>query len=91
MTGGAGGLFGGDAGLSRLFTGSFATQAGWLLPAALLLLVVGLWLTRRAPRTDLVWAGLLLWGGWVLVTALVFSYMNGIIHQYYTVALVSRK
>jgi 4-amino-4-deoxy-L-arabinose transferase-like glycosyltransferase len=87
MTGGAGGLFGGDAGLSRLFTGSFATQAGWLLPAALLLLVVGLWLTRRAPRTDLVRAGLLLWGGWVLVTALVFSYMNGIIHQYYTVAL----
>ncbi|MGH3514765.1 MAG: hypothetical protein ACRDQI_12615 [Pseudonocardiaceae bacterium] len=87
MTGGAGGLFGGDAGLSRLFTGSFATQAAWLLPAALLLLVFGLWLTRRTPRTDLVRAGLLLWGGWVLVTALVFSYMNGIIHQYYTVAL----
>ena len=81
------GLFGGDAGLSRLFTGSFATQAAWLLPAALLVLVVGLWLTRRAPRTDLVRAGLLLWGGWVLVTALVLSYMNGIIHQYYTVAL----
>jgi 4-amino-4-deoxy-L-arabinose transferase-like glycosyltransferase len=87
MTGGAGGLFGGHTGLSRLFTGSFATQAAWLLPAALLLLVVGLWLTRRAPRTDLVRAGLLLWGGWVLGTALVLSYMNGIIHQYYTVTL----
>ncbi|HET9253961.1 MAG TPA: hypothetical protein VFO16_02020 [Pseudonocardiaceae bacterium] len=46
-----------------------------------------LMLTRRAPRTDLVRAGLLLWGGWMLVTALVFSYMSGIIHQYYTVAL----
>ena len=87
LPGGAGGLFGGHTGLSRLFTGSFGTQAAWLLPAALLLLVVGLWLTRRAGRTDLVRAGLLLGGGWVLVTALVFSYMTGIIHQYYTVAL----
>ena len=30
---------------------------------------------------------MLLWGGWVLVTGLVFSYMNGIIHPYYMVAL----
>lgn len=84
---GGGNMFGGDPGVIRLFTGSFGTQIAWILPAALLLLAVGLWLTRRAPRTDLVRAGLLLWGGWMLVTALVFSYMSGIIHQYYTVAL----
>jgi hypothetical protein len=30
---------------------------------------------------------LLLWGGWLLVTGLVFSYAQGIIHPYYTVAL----
>ncbi|MGH3674070.1 MAG: ArnT family glycosyltransferase [Pseudonocardiaceae bacterium] len=87
MPGGVGGPFGGGTGLTRLFTGSFGTQSAWLLPATLLLLIIGLWLTRRAPRTDLVRAGLLMWGGWVFVTALVFSYMNGIIHQYYTVAL----
>jgi hypothetical protein len=29
----------------------------------------------------------LLWGGWLLVTGLVFSYMQGIIHPYYMVAL----
>lgn len=84
---GGGNMFGGDAGLTRLFTGSFGTQIAWMLPAALLLLALGLWLTRRAPRTDLIRAGLLLWGGWMVVTALVFSYMSGIIHQYYTVAL----
>ena len=28
-----------------------------------------------------------LWGGWLLVTGLVFSYMAGIIHPYYTVAI----
>ena len=44
-------------------------------------------LTRRAPRTDRTRAALLLWGGWLLVTGLVFSYMQGIIHPYYAIAL----
>jgi 4-amino-4-deoxy-L-arabinose transferase-like glycosyltransferase len=69
MVRGMGGMFGGDPGLTRLFTGSFGTQIAWLSPAALLLLVVGYWLTRRAPRTDLARAGLLLWGGWVTALA----------------------
>jgi hypothetical protein len=38
-------------------------------------------------RTDRTRAAALLWGGWVLVTGLVFSYMSGIIHPYYMVAL----
>ena len=29
----------------------------------------------------------MLWGGWLLVTGLVFSFMQGIFHAYYTVAL----
>jgi 4-amino-4-deoxy-L-arabinose transferase-like glycosyltransferase len=45
------------------------------------------WVSRRAPRTDRTRAAALLWGGWVLATGLVFSYMNGIIHPYYMVAL----
>ena len=84
--GGRGG-FGGATGLDRLFNGSFASQISWLLPAALILLVGGLWATRRAPRTDRARAALLLWGGWTVVTGLVFSYMEGIVHEYYTVAL----
>ncbi|GIH17124.1 glycosyltransferase family 39 protein [Rugosimonospora africana] len=79
--------FGGDSGLGRLFGDSMGTQISWLLPAALIGLVAGLWLTRRAPRTDRTRAGLLLSGGWLLVTGLVFSYMRGIIHPYYTVVL----
>jgi 4-amino-4-deoxy-L-arabinose transferase-like glycosyltransferase len=82
-----GGMFGGATGLSRLFSTSFGTQISWLLPAALILLVGALYLTRRAPRTDRVRGGLLVWGGWTLVTALVFSFMSGTIHPYYSVAL----
>ena len=46
-----------------------------------------LWLSRRALRTDRTRAAALVWGGWLLVTGLVFSYMSGIIHPYYTIAL----
>ena len=62
-------------------------QASWLLPAALLALVAGLWARRRAPRTDRARAALLLWGGWLVVTAIVFSFGQGVIHTYYTVAI----
>jgi 4-amino-4-deoxy-L-arabinose transferase-like glycosyltransferase len=82
-----GGMFGGATGLSRLFSTAFGTQISWLLPAALILLVAALHLTRRAPRTDRVRAGLLVWGGWTLATGLVFSFMSGTIHPYYSVAL----
>ncbi|MER5673942.1 glycosyltransferase family 39 protein [Pseudonocardia alni] len=87
--GGGGGNtgFGGSAGPLRLFTGELAYEISWLLPAALILLVAGLWVTRRAPRTDRTRAALLLWGGWTLVTAAVFSMMSGTMHPYYTVAL----
>jgi 4-amino-4-deoxy-L-arabinose transferase-like glycosyltransferase len=86
--GGAGGGGGwGSTGLTRLFGSEMAGGIAWLIPAALLALGAGLWFTRRAPRTDRSRAALIVWGGWFLVTALVFSYMGGIIHPYYTVAL----
>ncbi len=86
--GGAGGTaFGGATGILRLFHSDFGGQISWLLPAALISLGAMLWVSRRAVRTDRTRAAALLWGGWVLVTGLVFSYMTGIIHPYYMVAL----
>ncbi len=87
-TGSVGGGMGwGQTGWTRLFGGEVGGQVAWLLPAALLLLAAGLWITRRAPRTDRARAAFALWGGWLLVTGLVFSFMQGIFHAYYTVAL----
>ncbi|MFI7553416.1 ArnT family glycosyltransferase [Micromonospora sediminimaris] len=84
---GGGGPFSGQAGPLRMFGGQVGGQISWLLPAALILLVAGLVLAGRAARTDRARAGMLLWGGWLLVTGGIFSYMSGIFHEYYTVAL----
>ena len=86
--GGAGPRFGGSAGLTRLFATDMGGQVSWLLPAALIALAVMAWLSWRAARTDRLRAAALLWGGWLLLTGGVFSFMAGIIHPYYTVALV---
>ncbi|MEU8818427.1 glycosyltransferase family 39 protein [Actinoplanes sp. NPDC048796] len=88
--GGGGGQntsFGGATGIGRLFGSSMGLEISWLLPAALIALVTVLAATWTAPRTDRARAAMLLWGGWVLVTGLTFSYMSGTIHPYYTVAL----
>ena len=85
--GGGGTSFGGASGLTRMFGTSFGSQISWLIPAALVALVAGLWFTRRAERTDLNRAAIVLWGGWLIVTAAVLSYMQGTVHPYYAVAL----
>jgi 4-amino-4-deoxy-L-arabinose transferase-like glycosyltransferase len=83
---GAGGRWG-PTGWTRMFNDAFGGQISWLLPAALILLVAGLAFTALRPRTDRTRIALLLWGGWLLVTGVAFSLGQGIIHEYYSVAL----
>src|SRR6185436_13430642 len=71
--GGPGAGFSGVPGILRLFNAEFGGQIAWL--------------RRRAPRTDAARAAYLLWGGWLVVHVLVFSFMSGIIHTYYVVAM----
>jgi 4-amino-4-deoxy-L-arabinose transferase-like glycosyltransferase len=86
--GGAGGSgFSGAAGVLRLFDSELGGQIGWLLPAAVIALIAGVAWTARRPRTDRTRAALLLWGGWLVVTAAVYSLMTGIVHPYYTATL----
>ena len=83
--GGPGGGMWGDTGPFRMFNSEIGGQVAWLIPAALVLLGAGLWLTRRTP--GLTRGSLIVWGGWLMVTGLTFSFMAGIVHAYYTVAL----
>ncbi|MCB5168904.1 glycosyltransferase family 39 protein [Streptomyces bambusae] len=89
---GPGGGGWGETGIGRMFSDGIGGQISWLLPAALVLLVAGLVVTWRAKRaTDslesMARAAFLAWGGSLLITLAVFSFMQGIFHEYYTVAL----
>ncbi|MFH8679269.1 ArnT family glycosyltransferase [Streptomyces lydicus] len=82
----------GETGLSRLFSSDMGGQISWLLPAALILLVVAvvvLWRARRAVAAEQAAqrAEFLVWGGALLMTFTTFSFMSGIFHQYYNIAL----
>ncbi len=85
--GGTGTGMWGATGLGRMFNSEIGGQISWLIPAALLLLVVGVVLRGRRPRTDGRRAAYLVWGTWLIATLLTFSLMAGIFHAYYTVAL----
>ncbi|MEW9517368.1 ArnT family glycosyltransferase [Streptomyces tubercidicus] len=89
--GGGGGGWG-ETGITRLFSSDMGGQISWLLPAALILLVAGvalLWRARRADAAEQAGqrAEFLVWGGALLMTFTTFSFMSGIFHQYYNIAL----
>jgi 4-amino-4-deoxy-L-arabinose transferase-like glycosyltransferase len=83
---GPGGMWG-ETGIARMFDGESGGQIAWLIPAALVMTAAMFWLAGRAPRTDRLRASALLWAGWLVLTGLTFSFMAGIFHAYYTVAL----
>ncbi|MCC7369512.1 MAG: glycosyltransferase family 39 protein [Chloroflexi bacterium] len=85
--GGGGPGFGGQPGILRLYNEQLGGQIGWLLPLAAAGLLAGLVATARRPRTDPARAWYLLWGGWLVTHAVVFSFASGILHPYYTSAL----
>ncbi len=73
----------------RLVEPSLAGQVGWLLPLALATVIgaIVVWLKTRGGTPEQR-AGWLLWGGWLIIAGLVFSFAGGIFHRYYTVELV---
>ncbi|MFS8096202.1 glycosyltransferase family 39 protein [Lentzea alba] len=91
QTGGSA-MFGGQPGATRMFDAATGGQISWLLPLCLLVLaavsVAGLLRWRRGvPGNPAERAGWFMWGGWLLVTAAVFSFAQGIFHPYYTTML----
>ncbi|MFG2025682.1 ArnT family glycosyltransferase [Streptomyces sp. NPDC048825] len=88
--GGPGGTsFGGSSGTGRMFGEAVGGQISWLLPLALIAVasatVFGFRRLRRSAPVDTAnRAGWVLWGGWLLVSAVVFSNQKGVFHPYYT-------
>ncbi len=74
------------AGFGYLLGDGTAPQVGWLYPLALVGLIVGVWWRGRAPRTDPVRAGYLMWGLWLVVHGLAFT-TGSVEHVFYLVAM----
>ncbi|WP_316776835.1 mannosyltransferase YkcB-related protein [Streptomyces sasae] len=76
----------GNTGWDMLINNTVGPQIAWFLPLAVLATVLGvLWRTGQ-PRTDMLRAGFLMWGGWLAMHTLVFSVSNGN-HAYYTAVI----
>jgi 4-amino-4-deoxy-L-arabinose transferase-like glycosyltransferase len=90
----------GTTSILRMFEGTSGGMVSWLIPAALVLAGGAIFVAIRSWRKQLpnrrarvqspaqaLLGGATIWLGWLVVTALVFSFMAGIYHDYYTVAL----
>ncbi len=74
-------------GPARLFTGEFGFEIGWLLPTALVALVLLLVARRGRPRTDPTRAAAIVFGVWLIIDGGVLSYMSGMVIPYYTLSI----
>ncbi|WP_328350321.1 glycosyltransferase family 39 protein [Mycobacterium sp. NBC_00419] len=81
------GGWGTHAGPARLFSAEMGYEISWLLPAVIVAIGVGTYLAVRGRLTRVEKSALVMWTGWFVVSAAVFSYMSGMVHPYYTVAL----
>ncbi|MFI6902634.1 glycosyltransferase family 39 protein [Nonomuraea sp. NPDC050394] len=87
--GGRGPTFGGEPGAGRLFNEVMAGQISWLLPLCAIALLVALaaGLRARGPERTWTWGPWLVWGGWLAVHVVVFSFSSGTFHPYYSTAM----
>jgi 4-amino-4-deoxy-L-arabinose transferase-like glycosyltransferase len=72
--------------IDRLFTSYYGRDTGWLLPAAVVAAAGILLAQRRKPRTDLWRAGAVLWGTWLVVLGVAFTFSTTM-NSYYAGAL----
>ncbi|MBK9210944.1 MAG: glycosyltransferase family 39 protein [Anaerolineales bacterium] len=78
----------GTPGVLRFFTSPLSKQMSWLLPFALISVVLALFGSRiKLPIESGVHKALILWGGWLLTCIVFFSMVSGIFHSYYAIML----
>jgi 4-amino-4-deoxy-L-arabinose transferase-like glycosyltransferase len=71
---------------NRFLAGPYGRDIGWLIPPSLIILIAGLIARRKRPRDDLLRAGFLLWGTWLVVFLIALSASSNI-NPYYAAAL----
>ncbi|MBI5352986.1 MAG: glycosyltransferase family 39 protein [Chloroflexi bacterium] len=78
----------GTPGVFRFFTQPLSKQMSWLLPFALISVLLALFGSKiKLPVESGVHKALILWGGWLLTCVVFFSMVSGIFHSYYAIML----
>ncbi len=78
----------GAPGILRFFTQPLSKQMSWLLPFALISVLLALFASHiRLPLESGAHKALVLWGGWLLTCVVFFSMVSGIFHAYYAIML----
>ncbi len=78
----------GSPGVLRFFTSPLSKQMSWLLPFALISVLIALFGSKiRLPIESGIHKALILWGGWLLTCVIFFSMVSGIFHAYYAIML----
>jgi len=78
----------GTPGVFRFFTQPLSKQMSWLLPFALISVLLALFASKiKLPIESGVHKALILWGGWLLTCVVFFSMVSGIFHSYYAIML----
>lgn len=78
----------GTPGALRFFTQPLSKQMSWLLPFALISVLLTLFASKiKLPIESGAHKALILWGGWLLTCVVFFSMISGIFHAYYAIML----
>lgn len=78
----------GSPGVFRFFTQPLSKQMSWLLPFALISILLTLLSSKiKLPIESNAHKALILWGGWLLTCVVFFSMISGIFHAYYAIML----
>lgn len=78
----------GSPGVLRFFLSPLSKQMSWLLPFALISVLLATFGSRvQIPVESGVHKALILWGGWLLTCVVFFSMVSGIFHAYYAIML----
>jgi 4-amino-4-deoxy-L-arabinose transferase-like glycosyltransferase len=74
----------GKPGIFRFFIPPLSRQMSWLLPFALISIMLAVFGSRiKLPVESAIHKALILWGGWLLTCLVFFSIISGIFHPYY--------
>ncbi|MBN8654317.1 MAG: glycosyltransferase family 39 protein [Anaerolineae bacterium] len=78
----------GSPSVLRFFTSPLSKQMSWLLPFALISILLAIFGSKiQVPVESGVHKALILWGGWLLTCVIFFSMVSGIFHAYYAIML----